>query len=470
MTRWWKRPKSVGFSVSVIRDAPRWLFLAALVYAPWHYGSTTSRSIANLNYILAAVIATWLLELAIRRRRPDIPFALLITAVAILSLGWFATFNARAVHDTEFGMFAPIQNLLPLAPSSVDGTIAGAWMLRATILIGILLFVADLSLRSHWLLRIWVTVGIAGGSIALLGLLQRSTGAVLPYWEYQPNEHSTFFATYYYHANAGAFLNLVFPLTVGLTLRAFQRPGAAIQRAVWMTAMLLLIAAIFTNTSRAAQLLGLITFIVLAMGPGRQVRRLGVAENRIALALTILVTVLVLFVIAQASGVTKGFERWQQATERIPKDARWDAYRVALLAVPDAGWSGFGPGTFSVVFPHYAQKYAIVSPGGWEFLHQDYLQTILEWGWAGSACWALIFFAGISAGIFTLNRLRTLKPAIRLSRVLPLILIALGAIAIHALVDFPLQVASLQLYVATYLGICWGSLNFLASARRAQIQ
>ena len=85
------------------------------------------------------------------------------------------------------------------------------------------------------------------------------------------------------------------------------------------------------------------------------------------------------------------------------------------------------------------------------------MQTALEWGWVGSTLWALLFFGGIAVGIRNYKNYaaRDWTPRRRLLQ--PFVFIALVGVALHALVDFPLQIASIQLYVATYLGLCWGS-------------
>ena len=59
----------------------------------------------------------------------------------------------------------------------------------------------------------------------------------------------------------------------------------------------------------------------------------------------------------------------------------------------------------------------------------------------------------------SLKAFNALQSRARLARILPLALIAIAVTALHSLVDFPLQVASLQLYFLTYLGLCWGSLG-----------
>lgn len=453
-------------------EIPGWIFLGALIYAPWAYGGTTPRSIIGLEVLLGTALSLWLLGLALRRRRPRVPFGLLLAVAAILALGWFMVLNAAAIYDPEFESFVPLAPKRPFfGPTSVDQVISAAWMVRITLLLGVICFVSDLCMRPTWILRLWITVGIAGGSIALLGLLQKATGAVLPFWEYRPGGFSSFFATYYYHGNAGAFLNLVFPLTVGLTLRSLRKHGAPVQRAIWFTAMLLVLAGMLVNTSRAAQFLGALMIAALLVGPARRALRRATAANRLAVASTVAVTGLVLFAIAQASGVNKPVQRWVQAMNQLPTDERWETYRLALRAARDAGWFGFGPGTFRVIFPYYEQ--VRINPearGGWRFLHQDYLQTILEWGWIGGACWAVLFLGGIGVGFLALRRLREVRTASYLHRALSLALIALGTIAFHALVDFPLQIFSLQLYAATYLGLCWGSHQLAAADRQGQFK
>src|SRR4051794_16690998 len=210
-------------SSSFLRIAARYLFFLTLAVAPWFYGGTTAISIVVVDWMLAAVLILWTADLIVSRRVPKFPPALLFAIGALLIIGAWMTFNARSVYDAEFATFIGVNALLPRAPGSVDYAISAAWMIRAALLLLSILFVVDLARGGKYLLQLWGAIALAGGSIALLGLLEKASGAKALFWQtpIMGYSSSTFFASYYYHANAGAFLNLVLPFTAGLALRAF---------------------------------------------------------------------------------------------------------------------------------------------------------------------------------------------------------------------------------------------------------
>jgi len=444
----------------IFRKTARWIFFAALVYAPWAYGATTSASINVTNWVLLAALVLWGAELLTTGRRPDLPPILLILTAALLCVGGWMVLNAKSIYDSEFSLFVPLRNFAPPLTGSVDYANSAAWMVRGALLLGTLLFVSDLSQGSRWLLRLWYVIGLVGGSISFLGLLQKATGAQMIFWQPPPPPEfgvTTFFATYFYHGNAGSFLNLVWPLSAGLVIRAFtsqSRPG---MRALWTIVFVITITGVLANTSRMAQVVAFVLLVVIGLhfGPGL-LRRLPGAQKSVAIA-GALALVFALIALAQAAHLEQPLSRWQSVSEHIPTDARWQASRVALGALPGAGLFGFGPGTFRVVFPGYNIESSLAVRGSWRFLHEDYLQTVLEWGWLGSSLWALLFFGGITVGILSYRRyaMRSWMP--RRCVMQPVAIIALAGVAIHALVDFPFQIESIQLYVATYLGVCWGS-------------
>ena len=444
----------------IFRTASRWIFFAALVYAPWAYGATKSASIQITNWILLAALVLWVVELLVSRRTPRFPRLLSLLTAALICVGGWMVLNAKSIYDSDFLVFTPLRNLLPPLAGSVDYTISAAWMFRGALLLATILFVSDVSQSNRWLLRLWYVIGLVGGSIAFLGLLQKATGAHMIFWQPPPPEEvrvTTFFATYYYHGNAGAFLNLAWPLSGGLVIRAFVTRSQPWMRAMWTSVFLLTVAAVLANTSRMAQLVALLLLIAICVQFGPLLlRKLSGGHKSVALAGALAVG-LAFIAFAQASHFEQALNRWQSASEHIPNDARWKASHVAMRALPDVGLFGFGPGTFRVVFPTYNRSASDQLPGTWRFLHEDYLQTVLEWGWVGGTFWALLFFGGITVGIrsYKAHARRDWTPRRRVLQ--PLVIITLMGVALHALVDFPVQIESIQLYVATYLGLCWGS-------------
>src|SRR5437016_983661 len=330
----------------------------------------------------------WAIELLISGRRPRCPCLLLLLTAALFCLAGWMVLNARSIYDPDFSVFVPLRNVAPRLAGSVDYAISAAWMIRGALLLGAILFIADLSQSSRWLLRLWYLIGLVAGSIAFLGLLQKATGAEMIFWQPPPPEDvrvTTFFATYYYHGNAGAFLNSVWPLSAGLVIRAFTNRSHPGMRAVWVSLFFLTIAAVLANTSRMAQFVAVVLMVAICVQFGPMLlRRLSGAEKSVALA-GALAILLSLIALAQAAHFEQPLNRWQSASERIPNDARWLASRVAMRALPESGFFGSGPGTFRAIFPAYNAGSANPVPGIWRFLHEDYLQTLMEWGWLGSA-------------------------------------------------------------------------------------
>src|SRR5436309_4746542 len=250
----------------LLHATARWIFLAALVYAPWAYGGTTSASIQIINWLLLAAFILWIVELAVGGRRPAFPRLLFFLVVALVGIGSWMALNATSIYDSDFHTFVPLRNFAPRLAGSVDFAISAAWMLRGALLLCAILFVIDLSQSNRWLLRLWFTIGLVAGSIAFFGLLQKATGARMILWQPAgPYASQTFFATYYYHANAGAFLNLVWPLTAGLAIRTFATRGHPVLRAMWISVFVLTIAAVLANTSRMSQLIALLLLIAIGL-------------------------------------------------------------------------------------------------------------------------------------------------------------------------------------------------------------
>ncbi|MFN2542119.1 MAG: O-antigen ligase family protein [Chthoniobacterales bacterium] len=457
-------------SSGIFRPAACWILFAALFYAPWAYGGTTVESIATINCLLAAALLFWIVDLLVNRRPPGFPRALVVFIGLLLALGGWMVFNASAISDSTFDAFARLPKPAPNFPGSVDYALSAAWMIRGALLLGVVLFIVDLSREDRWLLRLWYAVALAGGSVALLGVLQKATGARMIFWRPAPFEAiTTFFAAYYYHGNAGAYLNLVLPLTTGLAVRSFVTPTKAGMRALWSIIFVVTLVAVFANTSRMAQSIAVLSLIamVVLLGP-RLLRRFSRTEKNIALA-GVGAMLLAVFAVAQATHLEQPIKRWERLSEHIASDARWSSATVALKqAIPEAGLLGFGPGTFRAVFPWFNMSAPAPAPGGWRFLHNDYLQTVIEWGWLGAALWALIFFCGLTLAVRRLRSPDARAWAPRRRLMLPLAVVALAGVALHATVDFPLQIASIQLYAAVYLGLCWGSTRWRSGRVRSE--
>jgi O-antigen ligase len=241
------------------------------------------------------------------------------------------------------------------------------------------------------------------------------------------------------------------------------------QRALWLPGLLICIASSEAALSKAGMIISLGLLIALAVW--FFVPRL--ASGEIQISRTQMIAIIAggaLVLVAMLSvGWYGAAGRWAELASAKGKDEsmveRLLVSQVCFHMMSDSGIWGFGPGNFMACFPHYTAYLNGAVDGIWVYAHEDYLQAIVEWGYVGAAVLGVIFFGGIWTGW---RRFRGTPLAENDSVLLTVVLMALAGVAVHASFDFPLQIPSLQLYTATYLGICWGSPGFAAPSVRVR--
>lgn len=439
--------------MSIPLTLARWLLLAAIVLSAWLFGGTRDWTVDVIRWLLLAMTALFVVGLALRRRLPRVPWLVVMPSAFLLFQGWFMTWNASRRFVPAAQIFVDTPQPIPGWPGFWDAGMTRPSILLMTGLLGALWITCDLAANRQWRNRVWFTIAITGVSMMVLGLAQRFTDAPGIFWNPYRYVGETFFATYRYHANAGAYINLVLPFIVALAVRAFYRDGAEKTRVFWTLAAFITAACGFINTSRAANLVcalllvGMTAWIAAAQLQTMRTRRI------LAFGSTMLGLVTAAALMSLSFGIDRSVGRWERS-------GFWDEERALnyqLLAsefIPAAGWWGYGPGTFEPIFNPKRSTMGRQPQGIWAQAHSDILQTPVDYGWAGAAAWTILLGGAlVSAALGARRRGRKPDETEILSMACAF---ALAGVSLHALVDFPLQISSLQIYTVVIAGVAWG--------------
>ncbi|MBL9156013.1 MAG: O-antigen ligase family protein [Verrucomicrobiales bacterium] len=435
----------------------RWLvalapLVAAFFYVPLAFGGTTPESVRVLDWLLLHGFLLWVCVLVLERRLPRLPLALWIPLLVLLVLGAFQWWNAKAVTDQTFGEIRPIEGALTFLPGTISANATRPILvnLGALALGGLVLQDALAGTRVRWLL--FRVIALAGFVIALIGIYQKASHAEAMLWsEVRPFEGTKFFAAYRYHGNAASFLNLSWPAALAVYLRSrLLRPGSIVA-SLDFCVFFLLAAAVFVNSSKAGQILGLVG-VVLAAWRFRAEFLTNAGTNRVGM-LVLALFLIVLGGVFVMPGLLNVIANWNAFAENPGSlTGRLLAYGASMGAIADHGLWGTGAGTFRFIFPYYTLELEDRIVGYWHYAHSDWIQTIIEWGWFGFLAWATVI-GGAFVRLWKRCRDASRKERTELS--CSVALLALFLVLLHAVADFPLQIPSLQWLFVFYLALGW---------------
>lgn len=395
-------------------------------------------------------------------------------AAALLLLGWLAALNPHSVFDRNLRLFLPITPAPWWPWGTVDGATSVDTMRRITGMLGALLMAWDMGMAAGWRRALLIIIMGCGLAEAGFGLAHKvENGDVFNYWDTAGTKRfrDTAFGFFWYHGNAGAFMNLCWPFVAVAAWQEFRRREAVssagqLRRAFLVLASMMLVGAVWLNQSRAAQgifLLQLVLLIpMLMILQRRQGDELGQTKTRTKLV-WVAAAIVMIAVLMAAFGADRNLAKWDRIWEGgLATDGRWVVLHTCAHWFGEVPMLGYGPGTFAPVFIVKTTGMADAPRGYWQFAHNDYLQTLLEWGWLGLGLWLALggmVLAALVRGTLQAMRGRTVSAAVQAT--LAALVVSVVSVVVHAAVDFPLQILSIQLHAATLCGVALAMMRTL---------
>jgi O-antigen ligase len=436
-------------------ECARWFLLFIIVAAVVLWGTTRPWTMNLIARALLLDLFVFITGLVLIGRKPRLVLWMISPLTGILLMGWLMALNAFPGPGGLRILLERVPGHVSWLPASIDHGISIQTMILVSGLLGAMCISCDLASNRIWLLRLWRTTALTGAGMVFLGLAQRWTHAKAIYWNLYENAGEYFFGVYRYHANAGALINLTLPLLAGLSLLSIFDSRRVSGRPLWITATLATIAGSFVNVSRASYAITILLSIAIIIAVAHRFSRKNPAQYLAKISITSFVALAILIPVTLSFGIEKSLYRWTHPGSRSAFFG-WDRIRTSQAIVqsllPRSIFWGSGPGTFEQSFAAVNSQRDSPVAGRWDMAHNDYLQTLAEWGVIGSVFWAFLLGGGI---VIALKRFRS-GTSLTMDVFNGAGILALGGVLIHALVDFPLQIASIQLFTSCLTGALWG--------------
>ena len=291
----------------------------------------------------------------------------------------------------------------------------------------------------HRMQRLLWVMCLNGALLALEGILQRLDGTNKLLWLIVPkfnNSAEAQFGPYAYRSNAATYLNLVWPVCLGfwLTLRKAalhqRQHGERVGRESYVMLLpcaVIMAAAPIFSISRGGAFVALINLVAAMVLIFLASRREGTLVRAGMLSL---------FIVILGFSSYLGWKSLQDRITNIFVDNmsnRSEIYDNAQPIADDFPLLGTGPGTFGPIYFLYKQP----SQTWAGYLHDDFLETRITFGWVGFSVILLLTALAATRWIW--------PGAVACPWEFPTFLwLAMAGCFLHAKYDFPFQVYSLH--------------------------